>query len=62
MPLWDDADVRAAVLRRSPGWLEIADLQVDDPMPHEVVVRTAAAGLCHSDLHFLEAKYPSVRW
>ena len=52
--------MRAAILRESPGWLEIADVQVDDPLPHEVLVRTAAAGLCHSDLHFLEAKYPSV--
>lgn len=50
--------VRAAVLREQPGWLEIADLEVGDPQPHEVLVRTAAAGLCHSDLHYLEAKYP----
>lgn len=51
--------MRAAVLRQSPGWLEITDLEVDRPGPSEVVVRTAAAGLCHSDLHFLEGKYPA---
>jgi S-(hydroxymethyl)glutathione dehydrogenase/alcohol dehydrogenase len=37
--------------------LEIAEIQVDSPGPHEVLVRTVAAGLCHSDLHFMEAKY-----
>lgn len=49
--------MRAAVLRQCPGMLEITDVQVDLPGPREVLVRTAAAGLCHSDLHFLEGKY-----
>ena len=26
--------------------------------PHEVLIRTAAAGVCHSDLHFMEGSYP----
>ncbi|HZU73869.1 MAG TPA: Zn-dependent alcohol dehydrogenase, partial [Acidimicrobiales bacterium] len=52
--------MRAAVLRESPGWLEIGEVEVDAPAPHEVLVRTAAAGLCHSDLHFLEGKYPAA--
>jgi len=52
--------VRAAVLRTCPGWLEITDVAVDAPLPHEVLVRTAAAGLCHSDLHFMEGKYPAT--
>jgi S-(hydroxymethyl)glutathione dehydrogenase / alcohol dehydrogenase len=50
--------VRAAVLRECPGKLEIDDIDIDRPGPREVLVRTAAAGLCHSDLHFMEAKYP----
>ena len=28
------------------------------PGPREVLIRTSAAGLCHSDLHFMEGKYP----
>ena len=28
------------------------------PKAREVLVRTAAAGLCHSDLHFIEGNYP----
>jgi len=50
--------MRAAVLRTIPGKLEIDDVQLDRPGPREVLVRTAAAGLCHSDLHFMEGKYP----
>ncbi|MEY2570549.1 MAG: S-(hydroxymethyl)glutathione dehydrogenase / alcohol dehydrogenase [Acidimicrobiaceae bacterium] len=50
--------MRAAVLRSIPGKLEIEDVSIDRPGPHEVLVRTAAAGLCHSDLHFMEGKYP----
>jgi len=49
--------MKAAVLNRCPGNLEIEDIDIDTPRPHEVLVRTTAAGLCHSDLHFLEAKY-----
>lgn len=51
--------MRAAVLNEIPGKLEIDEVHVDNPGPHEVLVRTAAAGLCHSDLHFLEGKYPA---
>ena len=29
-----------------------------NPGPHEVLIRTAACGLCHSDLHFIEGAYP----
>jgi S-(hydroxymethyl)glutathione dehydrogenase/alcohol dehydrogenase len=50
--------MRAAILREIPGKLEIDDIEVSSPGPREVLVRTAAAGLCHSDLHFMEGKYP----
>ena len=49
--------MRAAVQFEVPGQLEIVDLVVDDPGPREVLIRVAASGLCHSDLHFLEGKY-----
>ncbi|HZT66803.1 MAG TPA: Zn-dependent alcohol dehydrogenase [Acidimicrobiales bacterium] len=51
--------MRAAVLRQCPGWLEVSDIDVDKPGRREVLIRTAAAGLCHSDLHFIEGKYPA---
>lgn len=50
--------MKAAVLRQIPGKLDIEDVQVDKPGPREVLIKTAAAGLCHSDLHFIEGKYP----
>jgi len=50
--------VRAAVLKEIPGKLEIDDVEVGTPGPREVLIRTSAAGLCHSDLHFMEGKYP----
>jgi S-(hydroxymethyl)glutathione dehydrogenase/alcohol dehydrogenase len=50
--------MKAAILREIPSSLEIADVKVDKPGPREVLLRVAAAGVCHSDLHFVEGKYP----
>ncbi|CAN5604434.1 Zn-dependent alcohol dehydrogenase [soil metagenome] len=50
--------MKAAVLQEIPGELVIDDIQTDKPGPREVLVRVAAAGICHSDLHFMEGKYP----
>ena len=37
--------------------LVIEDLEVDNPGPKEVLNRTAAAGICHSDYHFMNGSY-----
>ena len=37
-----------------PGRLELQDVAVPEIGPSEVLVKVAAAGLCHSDLHILE--------
>ncbi len=50
--------MRAAVLESAPGHLSIVDVSLDKPAAGEVLVKTAAAGLCHSDLHFMENLYP----
>lgn len=50
--------MKAAVLREVGKPLQIEDVQIGKPGPHEVLIRTAAAGVCHSDLHFVEGKYP----
>ncbi len=44
--------MKAAVLREINKPLEIEDVDHGDPGPREVLVRTVAAGVCHSDLHF----------
>ena len=50
--------MKAAVLETVPGELVIDDVQTRQSGPREVLVRTVAAGLCHSDLHFMEGMYP----
>jgi S-(hydroxymethyl)glutathione dehydrogenase/alcohol dehydrogenase len=50
--------MKAAVLHEIPGKLQVEDIQIDKPGPREVLITTVAAGLCHSDLHFMEGKYP----
>ena len=50
--------MKAAVLIEPGKPLQIEDLQISKPGPHEVLIRTAACGLCHSDLHFIEGSYP----
>ena len=50
--------MKAAVLREVGKPLQIEDVQINKPGPHEVLIRTKAAGVCHSDLHFIEGKYP----
>ncbi len=50
--------MRAAILETAPGELVIDEVTVGEVGPREVLVRTAAAGLCHSDLHFMQALYP----
>ena len=49
--------MRAAVLRTAGEPVTIEDVDVDDPAPGEVLIRTTAAGVCHSDLHFIEGLY-----
>src|SRR5437763_4146262 len=49
--------MKAAVLREVSTPLQIEDVQINKPGPHEVLIRTAAAGVCHSDLHFIEGLY-----
>jgi S-(hydroxymethyl)glutathione dehydrogenase/alcohol dehydrogenase len=50
--------MKAAVLREVGKPLQIEDVKIGKPGPHEVLIRTRAAGVCHSDLHFVEGKYP----
>ncbi len=49
--------MKAAVLHQVGGPLVIEDVELDDPWPNEVVVRTFGCGVCHSDLHFIDGHY-----
>jgi len=50
--------MKAAVLREAGTPLTIENVEIAKPKRQEVVVRPAFAGLCHSDLHFMEGLYP----
>lgn len=39
--------------------LVIEDVEVDSPRSTEVLIKTGASGVCHSDLHFMEGSYPT---
>lgn len=49
--------MKAAVLREVNVPLEVEEVQVDSPGPREVLIRTGASGVCHSDLHYVEGSY-----
>ncbi|MBT4160586.1 MAG: Zn-dependent alcohol dehydrogenase [Gammaproteobacteria bacterium] len=51
--------MKAAVLREVGKPLEIEEIAISKPGPREVLVRTVAAGVCHSDLHFIDGLYPT---
>ena len=51
--------MKAAVLCEQLGDLVIEDLKIDTPGPQEVLIQTVGAGLCHSDLHFMEGLFRS---
>jgi S-(hydroxymethyl)glutathione dehydrogenase/alcohol dehydrogenase len=50
--------MKAAVLFEVNKPLVIEDVSLPKPGPREVLIRTTVAGLCHSDLHFMEGLYP----
>ena len=50
--------MKAAVMRERHAPLELEEVSIDAPGPGEVLVRTAASGICHSDLHVVEGTLP----
>lgn len=50
--------MKAAILFEARTPLSIEDVTVSKPQAHEVLVRTAAVGVCRSDLHFVDGAYP----
>jgi len=50
--------MKAAVMRGYNAPLSLEEVQIDDPGQGEVLVKTAASGICHSDLHVIEGSLP----
>src|ERR1700692_655176 len=49
--------MKAAVFHGPGQPLTIEQVDIDEPKEREVVVRTVASGVCHSDLHFVDGLY-----
>jgi S-(hydroxymethyl)glutathione dehydrogenase/alcohol dehydrogenase len=50
--------MKAAIFHGPKQPLTIEDVDIAKPMGREVLVRTVASGVCHSDLHFVDGYYP----
>ena len=56
-------EVKAAVFRKVHEPLTIETIEMDKPRGREIIVRTVATGVCHSDLHVVDGlgRYPTDR-
>jgi S-(hydroxymethyl)glutathione dehydrogenase / alcohol dehydrogenase len=50
--------MKAAVFHGPQKPLTIEEIDIAKPIAREVLVRTLASGVCHSDLHFVDGFYP----
>ncbi|HEY2788276.1 MAG TPA: alcohol dehydrogenase catalytic domain-containing protein [Gaiellales bacterium] len=55
-------EIRAAVLERHGRPVRVEQLLLHPPRHDEVLVRVAAAGVCHSDLHLAQGHLGDGRW
>lgn len=51
--------MKAMVMHETNAPLVLEDLELDPPGPGELLLRIEAAGLCHSDLHYLFGDFPA---
>jgi S-(hydroxymethyl)glutathione dehydrogenase/alcohol dehydrogenase len=50
--------MKAAILYEPNTPLQVEDVTLEDPQENEILVKIMAAGLCHSDLHFMKGEMP----
>jgi len=50
--------MKAAVFHGPNMPLSIEEVELDKPQDREVLIKTVASGVCHSDLHFVDGLYP----
>ncbi len=53
---------RAAVLHEPRTPVQVQEVELDEPREEEVLVRVAAAGVCHTDLHLADGALGEGRW
>jgi S-(hydroxymethyl)glutathione dehydrogenase/alcohol dehydrogenase len=54
--------IRAAVLHRPGQPLAVEEVELDPPKAGEVLVRVAAAGVCHSDVRYADGELGTDYW
>jgi Zn-dependent alcohol dehydrogenase len=54
--------MRACVLREPGRPVRVETVRLQPPLRGEVLVRVAAAGVCHSDLHLADGRIGAGRW
>jgi len=54
--------IRAAVLHRPGQPLTVEEVELDPPKADEVLVRVAAAGVCHSDVRYADGELGTDYW
>ncbi|NIP79070.1 MAG: zinc-binding dehydrogenase [Gemmatimonadetes bacterium] len=53
--------MKAAVFHGADEPLRVEDIPVPEPGPDEVLVKVAACGVCHTDLHYLDHGTPTFK-
>ncbi|MBM3132939.1 MAG: alcohol dehydrogenase, partial [Chloroflexi bacterium] len=53
-------NVRAAVLYEVKRGPVVEEITLDDPQQGEVLVKMAATGICHTDLHVIKGDTPNL--
>jgi S-(hydroxymethyl)glutathione dehydrogenase / alcohol dehydrogenase len=54
--------IRAAVLRHPSRPVAVEEVELDPPKADEVLVKVAAAGVCHSDVRYADGDLGAGRW
>ena len=54
--------IRAAVLRHPSQPVAVEEVELDPPKADEVLVKVAAAGVCHSDVRYADGDLGAGRW
>ena len=49
--------MKAAVMRAPFEPVTIEEVDVGEPGPREILIKTGASGVCHSDLHYIDGLY-----
>jgi len=53
--------MKAAVFHGSDVGLKIEDIPIPKIGPHDILVKVAACGVCHTDLHYIEHGVPTFK-